>query len=1025
LAAKIRLHELARELGLTNKETLDLCVGLGIGVKSHSSSIEDAQADRARRKAEREGLKRDVQPEEEKPVKKTTKKAAAAAVAAEEAVAAEPAQNAPIAEAPPALKATKTAVAVPKSVDVAPEVAATPAPVAVVPAAAAPATPAAVVPGPPPPSNRIVSSARPSVPKAPPTVAAETVPAVAVAPVAPVAPVAEVAAPPIPAETPVAPSPSVVPAVAAAISVAPEVSVSATQTEVVEPPAAEVTSHAARPAGSPPLQNPVGGRSENRGDQQAKSMTGRPIPPPPGPPKSFSGRPIPPPPGGNRPGAPATGPGARPGGPGARPGGTGGPARPGGPGARPGGPPGAAAGAPGSRPGYTPSRPGGGSFPRQSVPGAGVPRTGGPGGGPGGGKGGPGGGRGNGRPTQQRQSRSKRKKAFEELEPGRITRYEKSSAPVPDGEIIVERGSSAQDLGPKMNRSAADVVRFLMSQGELVSATMSLTDDMIELFALDIGAQVLMVDAGQQEEVELLQLFQDDSDEDDDDAYAPRPPIITVMGHVDHGKTTILDRIRSANVVQGEAGGITQHIGAYQIEKDGRTITFIDTPGHEAFTSMRLRGAQVTDIVILVVAANDGVMPQTLEALGAAKAAEVPIVVAINKIDAPGADPNRVMQQLAEHGLVPEAWGGDTIMVELSALQNLGIDDLLEQVLLVADVEELTAVPTGKARGTVLEANLDIGRGPVATVMIEKGILSVGDPIVAGPAWGSVRALINDKGEQVKWVGPSTPVQILGLSMVPGAGDELRAAPNLKIAKVVGESREARQRSAGLAGSASAVSGGVKLEDLFEQIQKGEAATLNLVLKADVQGSLEALTSSLKKLERPEVKITFVHRGVGGITQYDVQLAATTGSTIIGFNVRPDRNSRALAEDEKVQIRTYDVIYKVLEDMQSAMLGLLKPEFEEVVTGEAEVREVISVPKVGAIAGCMVRTGVITRGSKVRFLREGVVIWKGAIASLRRFKDDVREVQTGFECGIGLSDFKDLKGGDIIETYEEREIARA
>ena len=1023
MAAKIRLHELARELGLTNKETLDLCVGLGIGVKSHSSSIEDAQADRARRKAEREGLKRDVQPEEDKPVKKGAKKGAAAEAATE--APAEPAVAAPIAPtmpaAPTAAASVSPAAPVPHA-SVAPAAAATAVPTgspAATPATHSPetahasatqtassqatqATPA-VAPGPPAPSvNRIVSSTRPTAAGAPPRPTTPVKP-VAAAPSAPpaVAPSSAPAAPARPAtpSTPSTPS-SVIPAA------------EAPSTPMVPGPGtpAAPAAHAPRPAGSPPLQNPVGQRPTD----PPKSATGRPIPPPPGPPRSFSGRPIPPPPGG-RP-TPAGAPGARPSGPGARPGGPSGPgARPGAPGARP------AGGAPGSRPGYTPSRPGGGSFPRQSVPGAGVARPGGPGG-PGG-KGGPGGG-GRGRPTQQRQSRSKRRKAFEELEPGRITRYEKSSAPVPDGEVIIERGASAQDLGPKLNRSAADVVRFLMSNGELVSATMSLTDEMIELFALDIGAEVLLVDPGQQEEVELLQLFQDDSDEDDEDAYVTRPPVITVMGHVDHGKTTILDRIRSANVVAGEAGGITQHIGAYQVLKDDRVITFIDTPGHEAFTSMRLRGAQVTDIVILVVAANDGVMPQTLEALAAAKAAEVPIVVAINKIDVAGADPNRVMQQLAEHDLVPESWGGDTIMVELSALQNLGIDDLLEQVLLVADVEDLKSVPSGKARGTVLEANLDIGRGPVATVLIEKGTLSVGDPIVAGPAWGSVRALINDRGEQVKSVGPSTPVQILGLSMVPGAGDELRVAPNLKIAKVVGESRESRQRFAGLAGSASAVSGGVKLEDLFEQIQKGEAATLNLVLKADVQGSLEALTTSLKKLERPDVKITFVHRAVGGITQYDVQLAATTGSTIIGFNVRPDRNSRALAEDEKVQIRTYDIIYKVLEDMQSAMLGLLKPEFEEVVTGEAEVREVFSVPKIGAIAGCMVRNGSITRGSKVRFLREGVVIWKGAIASLRRFKDDVREVQTGFECGIGLTDFKDLKGGDIIETYEEREIAR-
>jgi translation initiation factor IF-2 len=672
-------------------------------------------------------------------------------------------------------------------------------------------------------------------------------------------------------------------------------------------------------------------------------------------------------------------------------------------------------------------------MPRQSVPGAGVPRggpgggSGGPGGGggpggPGGpGRGGPGGG---GRRPPQRQSRAKRKRAFEEQGPERLTRYEKSVAPIPEGEVIIERGSSAQEVGPKLNRTSADVVRFLMGQGEMVTATMTLSDEMIELFALDLGAQILLVDPGQQEEVELQQLFKDDEDEPDE-AFVPRPPIITIMGHVDHGKTLLLDRIRSANVIAGEAGGITQHIGAYQVNKDGKLLTFIDTPGHEAFTSMRARGADVTDIVVLVVAANDGVMPQTIEALNHAKAAEVPILVAVNKIDLVEANPDRVLTQLSEHGLVPEQWGGDTIVVQMSALQNLGIDDLLEQLLLVAEVEELTAVPTGNARGTVLEANLDIGRGPVATVIIEKGELNVGDPIVAGAAWGSVRALINDQGEQIKSAGPSTPVQVLGLSLVPGAGDELRVAPNLRTAKTVGEARERRFRTLGLAGSASALSGGVKLEDVFEQISRGEQAVLNLILKADVQGSLEALTSSLKKLERPDVKITFVHRAVGGITENDVTLAATTGSTIIGFNARPDRNARQIAEDEKVEIRLYDIIYKVLEDMQAAMVGLLKPEYIEVVTGEAEVRQVFSVPKIGAIAGCYVRSGSITRGSKVRFLRDGVVIWKGAIASLRRVKDDVREVATGFECGIGLSDFKDLKDGDIIETFEEREIPRA
>jgi translation initiation factor IF-2 len=671
-----------------------------------------------------------------------------------------------------------------------------------------------------------------------------------------------------------------------------------------------------------------------------------------------------------------------------------------------------------------PGRPGGGNFPRGSVPGAGVPRTG-PGGGPGGGgpggRGGPGGGRGNQRPAQ-RQSRSKRRKAFEELEPTRQTNYSKSDAAVPTGEIIIERGMSAQEVGPKFNRTSADVVRFLMQQGEMITATASLTDEMIELFALEVGGQLLLVDAGQQQETELQQLF-DDGD-DDETLWTSRPPVITVMGHVDHGKTLLLDRIRETNVISGEAGGITQHIGAYQVEKDGRLITFIDTPGHEAFTAMRARGAGATDIVILVVAANDGVMPQTIEALNHAKAADVPIIVAINKIDIPDSDPNRVMQQLTEYELVPEAWGGDTVMVEISALQRLGLDELLEQVLLVADLEELAANAEGPGRGIVLEANLDVGRGPVATVLIEKGTLKVGDPIVAGAAWGTVRALLNDKGEQIKEAGPSFPVQVLGLSLVPGAGDELRVAPALKTAKTVAEAREQRFRFAGLRGTSSAIGGGTKLEDLFEHIQKGEAAVLNLILKADVQGSLEALTESLKKLERPEVKIAFVHRAVGGVTENDIQLAATTGSTIIAFNVRPDRNARDLADELDVSVRTYQIIYKVLEDMQSAMVGMLKPEFIEIVTGDAEVRAVFSVPKVGAIAGCMVRNGTITRGSKVRFLRDGVVIWTGAIASLRRVKDDVREVQAGFECGIGLSDFKDLKEGDVIETYDEKEVPR-
>jgi translation initiation factor IF-2 len=604
--------------------------------------------------------------------------------------------------------------------------------------------------------------------------------------------------------------------------------------------------------------------------------------------------------------------------------------------------------------------------------------------------------------------------------------YTPKEAPVPEGVIVIERASTPQELGSKLNRTAADVVRFLMQQGEMVTATQSLSDDMIELFAAEIGAEIRLVDPGEEQEVELLKMLRVDDilDETEDDAEH-RPPVITVMGHVDHGKTKLLDRIRDANVVAGEAGGITQHIGAYQVMHDGRPLTFLDTPGHEAFTAMRARGAEATDIVVLVVAADDGVMPQTVEALNHAKAAEVPIVVAINKIDREQADPNRVMQQLSELELVPESWGGETVMVPVSALNGDGIDDLLENLLVVAELEDLRATPEGRARGVVVESTLDIGRGPVASVLVQRGTLKVGDPVVAGAAWGRVRALIDDHGNNVTEAGPSTPVQVLGLSEVAQAGDQFVVAPDEKTASRVAETREHWQRVATLGREAHAMSGGAKLEDIFTQIQSGETATLNLILKADVVGSLEAVTESLRKLERDDVKLAFVHRGVGGITQYDVQLAAASNATIIGFNVRPDRKARELAESEAVEIRTYEIIYQIIEDMQNAMLGLLAPEFEEVVTGEAEVREIFRVPRVGAIAGCYVTNGVITRGSKVRFLREGTIIWKGTITSLKRFKDDAREVASGFECGIGLSDFQDLKQGDIIETFEEREIPRA
>jgi translation initiation factor IF-2 len=599
-----------------------------------------------------------------------------------------------------------------------------------------------------------------------------------------------------------------------------------------------------------------------------------------------------------------------------------------------------------------------------------------------------------------------------------------ADAPVPEGEIVVERGSTIQELAPKLNRTTADLVRLLFDAGEMVTGTQSLADEMVELIAEALGAEVLLVEPGQEAELELQALLGDDEEEDDAN-LEPRAPIVTVLGHVDHGKTTLLDTIRNANVVSGEAGGITQHIGAYKTAFKGAPITFIDTPGHEAFTAMRARGANATDIAILVVAADDGVMPQTIEAINHARAAEVPILVAVTKVDREDSDPTRVRQQLVERELIPEAWGGDTMVIDVAPPAGIGVDELLESILLLAEVEELAANPKVPARALVLESNLDQGRGPVVTALVERGTLRVGDPIVAGGAWGKVRAMFDENGQQVQEAGPSTPVEVLGLDDVPLAGDELRAAPDEKTARTVAEARAYRRRAASLK-HPMGLAGGARLEDIFAMVQRGEVATLNLVLKADVQGSLEALTDSLRKVdqEHEEVRLSFVHRAVGGINESDVNLASVANATVIGFNVRPDRKARELAQVEGVEMRLYEVIYQVLEDVQSALIGMLEPEFEEIVTGEAEVREVFSVPRIGKVAGCYVRNGTITRGSKVRFLREGVVIWNGAISSLKRFKDDVREVQSGFECGIGLENYQDLKPGDVIETYDLKEIAR-
>ncbi|NMA89806.1 MAG: translation initiation factor IF-2, partial [Amphibacillus sp.] len=499
-----------------------------------------------------------------------------------------------------------------------------------------------------------------------------------------------------------------------------------------------------------------------------------------------------------------------------------------------------------------------------------------------------------------------------------------------------------------------------------------------------------------------------------------RPAVVTIMGHVDHGKTTLLDSIRHTKVTAGEAGGITQHIGAYQIRFEDKKITFLDTPGHAAFTSMRSRGAQITDIAILVVAADDGVMPQTVEAINHAKAAEVPIIVAVNKIDKETANPERVMQELTEYQLIAEDWGGDTIFVPISALKNEGIDDLLEMVLLVAEVEELKANPNKRAHGTVIEAELDKGRGSVASLLVQGGTLRVGDPIVVGNTYGRVRAMVNDTGRRVKKAGPSTPVEITGLSDVPQAGDQFVVFEDEKTARQIGELRAQKQIEERRGGQTK-----VSLEDLFEQIKQGEIKEINLIIKADVQGSAEALASSLQKIEVEGVKVNIIHTGVGGITESDVILASASNAVVIGFNVRPDNNAKKTAEAENVDIRLHRVIYKAIEEIEDAMKGMLDPEYKEKVIGQAEVRETFKVSRIGTIAGSYVTDGKITRDAGVRVIREGVVIFEGEIDSLKRFKDDVREVAQNYECGITLQNFHDIKVGDIFECFIMEEIARS
>lgn len=579
--------------------------------------------------------------------------------------------------------------------------------------------------------------------------------------------------------------------------------------------------------------------------------------------------------------------------------------------------------------------------------------------------------------------------------------------------ITIGESLTVQQLAEKLRRTAADVIKTLMSMGVMATINQEIDADTATLIANEYGYEVIVK---LEEDIEELVMAEPEDDEKD---LEPRPPVVTVMGHVDHGKTSLLDAIREAKVTATEAGGITQHIGAYQVEKNGKKITFLDTPGHAAFTAMRARGAQATDIAILVVAADDGVMPQTIEAINHAKAADVPIIVAINKMDKPEANPDRVRQELTNYGLVVEQWGGDTVSVEVSALKGTGIDELLEMVLLVAEMSELKANPNRLARGIVVEAELDKGRGPVATVLVQNGTLKVGDSVVVGVAHGRVRAMMDHRGRRVKTAGPSAAVEVLGLNNVPEAGDILVAVEDEKTAKAVAEKRLNKKRE-----EEQKVTTKLSLEDLFKNIQEGSIKELPIVVKTDVHGTVEALKKSLEELSNDEVKVTIVHGGVGAITETDIMLASASNAIVIGFNVRPDVNARKAAETEKVDIRLYRVIYDAINDVKAAMSGLLDPEFREVVIGRVEVRKTFKASKIGTIAGGYVAEGKITRDAGVRIIRDGIVIHEGKLDTLKRFKDDVKEVMQGYECGITIEKFNDIREGDTIEAFVIEEVKR-
>ena len=591
---------------------------------------------------------------------------------------------------------------------------------------------------------------------------------------------------------------------------------------------------------------------------------------------------------------------------------------------------------------------------------------------------------------------------------------EKQEVAPPTGPATVPSGVSVRDLSQALGVPAAQIIKIMMGLGQIVQITQSLSDEEVELIGAELSREITIKHAADEEE--LPEVFED-AEED----LVPRPPVVTIMGHVDHGKTTLLDAIRETAVVETEAGGITQHIGAYQAEVDGRKITFLDTPGHEAFTAMRARGAKVTDIAVLVVAADDSVMPQTKESIAHARAADVPIVVAVNKMDVPDANPDRVKADLAAEGLQPEDWGGNVQFSNVSAKQKTNLDDLLEKVLLVADAElELTANPNVEASGPIIESRLDVGRGPVATMLVHRGTLRVGDAIVAGDAHGKVRALYDYRGEKVKEARPGTPVEILGFDAPPPAGELARVVENEREARQLAQRRGQRIRTEQLAKRSK----GVSLETLFSQLQEGAVQDLNLILKGDVGGSVEAAVSELAKIQHPEVRVNVIQEGVGPITESDIMLASTSNALVVGFNVRPNAEARALAEREGVDIRTYRVIYQLTEDIEQALVGMLTAVQTEEIIGEAEVRALFKVSRLGTIAGCMVTQGVVRRNSQVRVVRDGTVIYDTTIAQLKRFKEDAREVAEGFECGILLEGFNDVKEGDVLEAYETRAVER-